>query len=192
MKLAPMLAESTSHLTRRITAMNAPRPTTPSARVAVLALAAVASMSGGSLSSQAQARGPEYFMPKGAKPVKPVSKAVVLRYPDSLRNARVEGDVLVSFVVDTSGLVVSSSLRVLRSTHGLFTEAVRAAVAHARFIPAEMNGRKVRQLVQQPFFFDVMGSPASAARKPPPEARPTSDSTNTNPMMLRPMVITVP
>jgi TonB family protein len=202
--LAPMLAESNSDLTRRITIMNAARPANPTTRAAVLALVAAAAlacstkyaadlttsprMSERRLSGQ----GPTYFLPKGATPVKPVPNSLVLRYPDSLRLARVEGEVLAQFVVDTSGQVDLESLRVLSSTHELFTGAVRAAVATVRFIPAQMNGRKIRQLVQEPFFFDLKGSPASAARKPAPAARPTSDSTNQNVMMLRPMVVAVP
>src|SRR3990170_149518 len=120
--------------------MNAPRPTNPNTRVAILALVAVAaaacstklatdltrsaSTSERSLSSGAQEAAATYFMPEGAKPVEPVPGSVVPEYPDSLRNARVEGDVLVQFVVDTSGLVDSGSVRVLHSTHGMFTEVV--------------------------------------------------------------------
>jgi hypothetical protein len=69
------------------------------------------------------------------------------------------------FVVDTSGLVLPGSAKVARSTHQLFTEAVRTALPDMRFVPAEVAGRKVRQLVQQAFVFAVAGSETSAARK---------------------------
>lgn len=45
--------------------------------------------------------------------------------------------------------------RILRSTHPLFTAAVREAIVQAQFIPAELHGVKVRQLVQAPFVFNI-------------------------------------
>jgi len=75
------------------------------------------------------------------------------RYPDMLRTANVEGQVLAQFVVDTAGRVDISTFRVLSSTHDLFTQAVRQHLATARFYPAEIGGRRVKQLVQQPFNF---------------------------------------
>jgi protein TonB len=91
-----------------------------------------------------------------------VEKAVVAvpgspqpRYPETLRQARVEGEVEVEFVVDTLGRVERGSLRILRSDHELFAAAVRAALPGMRFLPAEAGGRRVRQLVRQPFSFAV-------------------------------------
>ena len=83
----------------------------------------------------------------------PGQKAPV--YPPDLRIARTQGEVLVQFVVDTAGLPEMASFKVLRSSHALFTESVRAAVANFRFSPAELNGRKVRVLVQQPMNFNL-------------------------------------
>jgi protein TonB len=76
-------------------------------------------------------------------------------YPDILRQGGVEGEVLAQFVVDTTGRVDVSSFRVLRSTHALFEQAVRSALPRMRFLPAEVGGRKVKQLVQQPFVFNL-------------------------------------
>jgi TonB family protein len=206
MTLVPMLAESNSHLTKRITAMNTPRPKNPLGRVAVLGLVAVVALAGSasyaldltksgptaglSFSNARQEPSGTYYMPKGVTPARPVPGSVELKYPESLKTSRVEGEVLTSFVVDTTGRVDSSSVRVLRSTQEPFTQSALAALTTMRFLPAEMKGRKVRQLVQQAFFFDMKGSAASAARKRPAEGRPTMDSTNTNPMTLRPMVVT--
>jgi protein TonB len=78
------------------------------------------------------------------------------RYPEMLRQAGVSGEVLAQFVVDTLGRVEPSSVRILASTHGLFERSVRAALASARFVPAEVRGQKVRQLVQRPFRFEVV------------------------------------
>jgi protein TonB len=78
-----------------------------------------------------------------------------LSYPDLLRSAAVEGEVLAQFVVDTTGKVDMSTFKVLKSSHDLFTTAVRQALQRARYYPAEIGGRKVKQLVQQPFNFTL-------------------------------------
>jgi protein TonB len=77
-------------------------------------------------------------------------------YPDILRQAGVEGEALVSFVVDTSGRVDVATFKVVRSTHDLFAAAVRNVLPRMRFIPATVGDRKVRQLVQQPFSFAIV------------------------------------
>lgn len=74
-----------------------------------------------------------------------------VKYPDMLRPAKVEGEVLAQFVVDTSGVYERDTFKVLKSSHELFTQAVRDALPLMRFTPAEVGGAKVRQLVQQPF-----------------------------------------
>ena len=80
------------------------------------------------------------------------------RYPDVLRQAGVEGDVHVQFVVDTLGRVEPGSVRVIDATHDQFAAAVRTALSsRARFKPAEAGGRKVRQLVEQTFTFRLDG-----------------------------------
>jgi protein TonB len=76
-------------------------------------------------------------------------------YPDSLRQAGVEGTVEAQFVVDTSGRVELASFVLLESTHRAFTESVRSALPRMLFRPAHLNGRKIRQLVQLPFVFRI-------------------------------------
>lgn len=77
------------------------------------------------------------------------------RYPDMLRSANVEGEVLAQFVVDTTGRAEMSTFKVLKSSHDLFTNSVKAALANMKFYPAEVGGRKVKQLVQMPFVFSL-------------------------------------
>jgi protein TonB len=76
-------------------------------------------------------------------------------YPEGLRNAGVDGSVSVSFVVDTTGRADMSTLKILKSTHALFTAAVKKALPAMRFFPAEAGGKKVRQLVLMPFEFKI-------------------------------------
>lgn len=94
-----------------------------------------------------------YFDFQVEKPVAPIPGAGAPRYPDILRSASVEGEVLAQFVVDTLGRVELNSFKVLRKSHDLFEASVRAALPNMRFLPAEVGGRKVKQLVQQPFVF---------------------------------------
>ena len=74
-------------------------------------------------------------------------------YPEMLKSSGVEGEALVQFIVDTTGRAELGSFKVLRASHDAFGQAVRAALPRMRFLPAEIGGRKVRMLVQQPFSF---------------------------------------
>ena len=94
-----------------------------------------------------------YFEFQVEKPVAGAAISGQPRYPAELKAARVEGEVQAEFVVDTNGLVVPGSLKVRRSDHALFTEAVREALPRMRFVAAEIGERKVKQVVQQPFQF---------------------------------------
>jgi protein TonB len=77
------------------------------------------------------------------------------RYPESLRQAGLDGRVLVRFVVDTVGRVDMNSVQVLESTHDLFTRAVRDVLGGFRFKPAEVRGRRVRAMAEMPFEFQI-------------------------------------
>ncbi len=96
-----------------------------------------------------------YFEYQVEKPVMSVPGSPSPRYPDILKSAGVEGEVVVSFEVDTTGRANVASLKILKSTHDLFAAAVRTALPSMRFLPAEAGGKKVRQLVQQPFVFNI-------------------------------------
>lgn len=75
------------------------------------------------------------------------------RYPEPLRRAGIEGRVLVEFTVDTTGRVEPGSVRILASTHELFTAAVREALGEMRLRPAEVGGKKTAALADMPFEF---------------------------------------
>jgi len=105
---------------------------------------------GGSVVNQDQT----FFDFQVEKPVAPIPGSGSPRYPEILLSAGVEGQVLGQFVVDTLGRVESGSFKVIRSDHDLFSAAVRSALPAMRFLPAEVGGRKVKQLVQQPFVFN--------------------------------------
>ena len=77
----------------------------------------------------------------------------VPRYPAVLRDARIEGRVLVRFVVDTTGRVVMESVVIDAADHPAFGAAVIENLRRSRFEPAEYRGRRVAQLVARPFVF---------------------------------------
>jgi protein TonB len=99
-----------------------------------------------------------YFEFQVEKQVQMVPGTSNLRYPDMLKSSNIEGEVMAQFVVDTTGRYESGTFKVLKSSHDLFTAAVRNALPGMRFYPAEVGGRKVKQLVQQPFTFSLQKS----------------------------------
>lgn len=91
------------------------------------------------------------------KPVGPVPGNAAPIYPAELRTAGVGGEVIVQFVVNTDSTMAPATFKVLKSSHGLFTESVHDALLRMRFVPAMKDGRPVRQIVQMPFVFSVTG-----------------------------------
>jgi periplasmic protein TonB len=77
------------------------------------------------------------------------------KYPEVLRSAGVDGQVLAQFVIDTSGRAEPSTFKVIQSTNDAFTNSVKEALPKMRFYPAEVGGHKVKELVQLPFAFNI-------------------------------------
>jgi len=77
------------------------------------------------------------------------------QYPGFLMEAGVEADVDVRFVVDSLGRVDARTVEFPQQVHHLFVAAVRRAVLRSRFLPAEVDGHRVPQLVAQRFSFVV-------------------------------------
>jgi protein TonB len=97
-----------------------------------------------------------YFAFEVEKPVVQAPNSAAPAYPDILRQAGVEGEAMVSFVVDTLGRVDVATFKVIHTTHELFATAVKNVLPRMRFIPAETSRGRVRQLVQQPFSFSIV------------------------------------
>jgi TonB family protein len=74
-------------------------------------------------------------------------------YPERLRQARIEGLVVLEVIVDTTGKVEPASIRVVQSAHPGFVEPARTYVRDAVFRPARVAGRAVRVLVRVPIAF---------------------------------------
>jgi protein TonB len=77
------------------------------------------------------------------------------RYPEMLRSAGTEGQVIAQFVVNEKGRADQKTFKVISSTHPQFTDAVNRALPQMRFKPAKIGGKPVSQLVQQLFVFKL-------------------------------------
>jgi TonB family protein len=85
-------------------------------------------------------------------------------YPKELLAIGAEGSVRAEYVVDTSGQVDTTTIRVMHSDDPRFTASVLIALGGMRFRPAKRAGKVVRQLVQQKFSFRIV--PASQLAEP--------------------------
>lgn len=95
-------------------------------------------------------------------------------YPAALLARGIEGETLVSFIVDTTGYADLTSFKVIEASHPEFGMAVRRALPDMRFRAALLGGRKVRQLVQQSFMFRIQRAvdsvPPDTSQTRPPES----------------------
>jgi hypothetical protein len=85
-------------------------------------------------------------------------------YPRDLLAVGAEGLVDAIYVVDTLGVVDTTTIQVVESNDPRFTESVLTALGHMRFRPASRAGEKVRQLVEQQFRFRIAPAPQVAKR----------------------------
>jgi TonB family protein len=170
--LAPTLSAPVSHLERRIIAMEtrrAPRrPLQLAAAAATLMLGVAGACSSAApdappthSSDAPSARSPEaqagapMLVSTVEQPPRQIIGTGTLRYPDAMRRANREGIVQARFVVDENGVVDVSTFKTITSSDTAFTEAVRAALPTLRFHPALSGGKRVKQVVEQPFTFGL-------------------------------------
>ncbi len=77
------------------------------------------------------------------------------RYPEMLRQAGMEGFVLLEFVIDTSGRVEEATLKVLQSTNRAFEGPARVVIRQSLYRPGRVRGQAVRVLVSQQIGFTI-------------------------------------
>jgi TonB family protein len=78
-----------------------------------------------------------------------------LQYPALLRQAGIQGTVLVRAIIDTTGRAEPASVRVIESPHPGFDQAARNFVLHARILPRRVHGRAVRTEMTFPITFSM-------------------------------------
>jgi uncharacterized protein (TIGR02246 family) len=78
-----------------------------------------------------------------------------LVYPDLLRQAAIQGRVLVQAILDTTGRAEPQSVKVIQSPNPGFDQSAKDYVLRALFRPARVHGRAVRVLINLPIDFSI-------------------------------------
>ena len=81
------------------------------------------------------------------------------QYPDELRQAGIEGTVLLEFVIDTMGRVEEESIKILRSTNTAFEAPAREVIRKSLYSSGRIRGQAVRVLVSQALGFTIQRDP---------------------------------
>ncbi len=76
-------------------------------------------------------------------------------YPELLRQAGIEGRVVLEAVIDTTGRVEPGSIGVVSATNPHFVEPARQTLAASLFRPGRVNGRAVRVRIRLPIAFGL-------------------------------------
>jgi TonB family protein len=129
-------------------ACEAPRPTAEASGTPESSVSLVVQMPSTSdaVSPPAHGQAPDHEQPE-------MVSGSILRYPDLLRHAGIQGQVIVQAVIDTTGRAEPQSVRVVRSPHPGFNQAAQDYVLQALFRPARAQGHAVRALMNVPLEF---------------------------------------
>jgi protein TonB len=84
-----------------------------------------------------------------------LSRILERHYPPVLRDARVNGRVVIELVVDEEGVPVEGSARVIEASHPAFGEAALRAVDRFRFSPARIGSKAIPVVVTIPIQWTV-------------------------------------
>jgi periplasmic protein TonB len=77
------------------------------------------------------------------------------QYPDLLRQAGIQGRVIVQAIIDTSGRAEPRSVKVIQTPNPGFDQPAKTYVLRALFRPARVHGRAVRVLINLPIDFRI-------------------------------------
>jgi len=97
--------------------------------------------------------GNEVFMEAIVEEKPAVLSGPTLQFPELLRQAQIQGRVLVQAIIDTLGRAEPPSVKVLQSPNPGFDQSAKSYVVKALFRPARVHGRAVRVLIQIPIDF---------------------------------------
>ena len=82
-------------------------------------------------------------------------------YPQLLKQAGIQGRVILHAIVDTTGRVEPASVRIIKSPSPAFDQPTKDWVLKALFRPARLHGRGVRVFINLPVDYSLTGSPGS-------------------------------
>jgi protein TonB len=77
------------------------------------------------------------------------------RYPEMLRQAGIQGSVLLEFVIDTAGHVNPETIKVMQSTNRAFEGPAKDVIRRSLYRPGRVRGVPVRVLVTQQIGFTI-------------------------------------
>ena len=104
----------------------------------------------GGLSTGMVPTGNEVFMEAIVEEKPAVLSGPTLQYPELLRQAGIQGRVMVQAIIDTLGRAEPGSVKVLQSPNPGFDQSAKNYMLKTLFRPARVHGRAVRVLVQLP------------------------------------------
>ena len=85
------------------------------------------------------------------EPLEPISNYIY--YPDSARDAGLEGKVVLTVLIDEEGLV--TKVKIESSTDPIFEEPARNALLRVRFKPAMENGKPIKVWYTVPISYKI-------------------------------------
>ena len=97
----------------------------------------------------------EVFMEAIVEEKPAVLSAPTIQFPELLRQAQIQGRVLVQASIDTLGRAEPNSVKVLQSPNPGFDQSAKSYVLNALFRPARVHGRAVRVLIRIPVDFKL-------------------------------------
>ena len=101
--------------------------------------------------------GNEVFMEAIVEEKPAVLSGLQPQYPELLRQAGIQGRVMVQAIIDTTGRAEPPSLKVISSPNPGFDQPAKTYVLKALFRPARVHGRAVRVLINIPIDFKITG-----------------------------------
>jgi len=99
--------------------------------------------------------GNEVFMEAIVEEKPSVLSGLQPQYPELLRQAGIQGRVMVQAIIDTTGRAEPPSVKVVSSPNPGFDQPAKTYVLKALFRPARVHGRAVRVLINIPIDFKI-------------------------------------
>lgn len=124
----------------------------------VVRLGAILGLALTALAGDAQAQDVAYNQSQLDSPAKLASQEMTARllarsYPPALKRSGVTGQVQMQFVVDATGRVEPSSVKIVDASSQQFADAAKSVVEEIKFKPGQLKGQAVRSVVSLPIVY---------------------------------------
>jgi len=97
----------------------------------------------------------QVFMESAVEERPEVLSGPSLMYPDLLRQAGIQGRVIVQAIIDTTGRAEPQTVKIIQSPNPGFDQSAKNYVLRALLRPARVRGRPVRVLLNMPIDFKI-------------------------------------